>query len=82
MTDADKDWVNRGTDGALAGRPTVPAFLEVAPETFKALEACSVDELVAAGESRMIPAKALMDESGRLLELAEQRRRSEGDEAR
>ena len=52
-----------------------PLSVEVEPGVHKSSHECSTDELAAAGISRLMQARTLMDESTRLLALAEQRRR-------
>ena len=53
----------------------MPGFLEVAPDEYRNIDDCTADELATAGQSRLMQARTLMDNSARLLELAEQRRR-------
>ena len=44
-------------------KPSVPAFLEAEPGSYKPLEACSVAEIESAIMSRTIQAQALIDEA-------------------
>jgi hypothetical protein len=71
----DEDWVDEGSDDERSRLPAEPLVIEVSPGVHKSSEECSADELAAAGTSRLLEARSLMDESARLLWMAEVLRR-------
>ncbi|MFJ9536621.1 hypothetical protein ACIRPX_05120 [Streptomyces sp. NPDC101225] len=66
-------WAANGPDDSTSGTDSVPAFLELTPGDFEPTEACSADQLRAAADSRLLQARALMDEARCLYSLAETR---------
>jgi hypothetical protein len=64
------EWVSAGPQDDVARTETLPAFLEVEPGMFTPVGECSRAELVAAADSMMLQSKALMDEAGRLYDVA------------
>lgn len=69
----DDHWVESGPEDDLSRGPTIPAFIETAPDHFKRVEKCSADELRGEADARMLQARALMDDAERLYELASER---------
>ena len=64
------EWAAQGPSDDDSGKPTVPAFIEFAPDSFKPVSACTADELRAAAQSRILQAEALMAEAERLESMA------------
>ena len=67
----DDNWVKSGASDDDASASTIPAFIEVGPDSFKPIHECTVDELTAAADSLMLQAKQAMDDARALYELAE-----------
>jgi hypothetical protein len=70
-TMTDDRWAEEGDDDDLAGEATIPAFIEVAPQSYKPVQECTASELRAAADSMLLQARSLMDEARRLYERAE-----------
>ena len=64
-------WIADGANDNLAGLPTIPAYLEVMPGTFRSIEDCSPAEIMTAAGAKMMEARALMDEASRMFNLAD-----------
>lgn len=66
----DNQWASNGPDDSTASS-SVPAFLEVEPGRFESIEKCTPAQIRAVGDSKLLEARALMDEARRLYEIAE-----------
>jgi hypothetical protein len=77
----DDQWIQRGAEDDDARGQTVPAFIEVQPGEFKPIEECEASELYAAGQSKLLQVRALMEESNVLLDLAYKRMNEERDDS-
>ena len=53
----DHEWADSGHSDDDARRETIPAYVEVAPDSFKPTMECGADELRAAGDGLMIKAR-------------------------
>ena len=46
---SEQQWIGEGADDDQSRRPTMPGFLEVAPDEYRNIDDCTTDELATAG---------------------------------
>ena len=70
--DITNNWATSGPSDDDQQVATLPAFLEVVPGEFEPIECCTAPQIRAVADSKLLQAKALMDDARRLYETAEQ----------